>query len=148
MTPSSVSFRCLPEAVVSVDDSVVCLTPSSRSVHLLCETVASLAPSSLSLHRLSRSVFSLDPEYECDLIVFCLVIGIALPLIGMIGVVWKRQWSVSFIPEPTRVSQKDSTSSKPEDRCCVEEAMECFIHSGTHASLSEGFNLIKARGRL
>ncbi|XP_022556617.1 uncharacterized protein LOC106404020 isoform X4 [Brassica napus] len=31
-----------------------------------------------------------------------------------IGVVWKRQWSVSFIPEPTRVSQKDSTSSKPE----------------------------------
>ncbi|KAF3521185.1 hypothetical protein DY000_02060739 [Brassica cretica] len=41
-----------------------------------------------------------------------------------------------------------SSLSIPSDRCCVEEAMECFIHSGTHASLSEGFNLIKARGRL
>ncbi|KAF3535026.1 hypothetical protein F2Q69_00018838 [Brassica cretica] len=75
-------------------------------------SIFSVRPSSLSLRRLSRSVFSLDPEYEYDLIVFCSVIGIALPQI---------------------------------DRCCVEEAMECFILSGTHASLSEGFNLIKAR---
>ncbi|KAL0662253.1 hypothetical protein Bca4012_099090 [Brassica carinata] len=113
MTPSSVSLRCLPEAVVSVDDSVVCLTPSSRSVHLLCETVASLAPSSLSLHRLSRSVFSLDPEYFTQLYSYVLLYSVFGGCVR-IGVVWKRQWSVSFIPEPTRVSQKDSTSSKPE----------------------------------
>ncbi|KAF2599945.1 hypothetical protein F2Q68_00007356 [Brassica cretica] len=139
MTLSYVSLRLLSQAVVSVDDSVVCLTPSSRSVHLLCQTVVSLAPSSLSLGLLSRSrvwnlfemcfkildqvhvlesclcsilLYVLEID-EYDLIVFCSVIGIALPQI---------------------------------DRCCVEEAMECFILSGTHASLSEGFNLIKARG--
>ncbi|KAF3570831.1 hypothetical protein F2Q69_00062337 [Brassica cretica] len=98
MTPSSVSLRFLPEAVVSVDDSIVCLTPSSRSVHLLCQTVVSLTPSSLSLGLLSRS--------------------------RVIGFVWKRQWSVSFIPEPTRVSQKDLTSSKPEP-----ESFQNLLHS-------------------
>ncbi|KAF3494967.1 hypothetical protein DY000_02056788 [Brassica cretica] len=55
MTPSSVSLRFLPEAVLSVNDSIVCLTPSSRSVHLLCQTVVSLTPSSLSLGFPSRS---------------------------------------------------------------------------------------------
>ncbi|KAF2560684.1 hypothetical protein F2Q70_00014348 [Brassica cretica] len=36
MTLSYVSLRLLSQAVVTVDDFVVCLTPSSRSVHLLC----------------------------------------------------------------------------------------------------------------
>ncbi|KAF3535025.1 hypothetical protein F2Q69_00018839 [Brassica cretica] len=109
MTLSYVSLRLLSQAVVSVDDSVVCLTPSSRSVHLLCQTVVSLAPSSLSLGLLSRSrvwnlfemcfkildqvhvlesclcsilLYVLEID-EYDLIVFCSVIGIALPQIVM-----------------------------------------------------------------
>ncbi|KAL0653114.1 hypothetical protein Bca4012_095805 [Brassica carinata] len=112
MTPSSVSLRFLPEAVVSVDDSIVCLTPSSRSVHLLCQTVVSLTPSSLSLGLLSRSRVTrcLDFTRLYSYVLLCSVFGGCV----RIGFVWKRQWSVSFIPEPTRVSQKDLTSSKPE----------------------------------
>ncbi|WZZ82393.1 hypothetical protein YC2023_102965 [Brassica napus] len=106
--PSRLSHRVLSLApsrrpifsVVSLDDSVVChsvfslkpwslsMTPSSISPPLLGRFIFSVRPSSLSLGLLSRS--------------------------RVIGFVWKRQWSVSFIPEPTRVSQKDPTSSKPE----------------------------------